>query len=93
MGKKEAIATIRRILLTIPEKRYTFGSGTTMPCWLYEEQTPTTILSIRVHNNCVLLTSTDEVRKKIEEEKFSEFDIDEIEKLLDILCLQMKKKI
>lgn len=90
MTKKEAIAAIRRTLLTIPEKKFTFKNGTNMPCWLYEELTPTSILSIRVRNNCVLLTSTDEVRKCVEEEKFSEFDIDEIKKLLEILCSQLR---
>lgn len=92
MRKKDAIAEIRRMLLAVPEKRFTFDKGTAMRCWLYEEPTPTDIISIRVHNNCVLITTADDVRKKAEEEKFSEFDIDEVKQLIDILARQIKER-
>lgn len=78
MTKNQMIAEIKKMIKANCEnKTYYFGAFTYVPLWLYEEKVNTKLNKMYIKKD-VLYINTEDAKIGVDDEKVSEFDIDEV---------------
>lgn len=83
MTKNQMIAEIKKMIKANCEnKTYYFAAFTYAPMWLYEEQVMTKLNKMYIKKD-VLFINTEDAKIGADDEKVSEFDIDEVKLFYD----------
>lgn len=79
MNKNQLISAIKKLIKerNCENKTYYFGAFTYVPLWLYEEKVNTKLNKMYIKKD-VLYINTEDAKIGVDDEKVSEFDIDEV---------------
>lgn len=79
MNKNQLISSIKKLIKekNCENKTYYFAFETCVPLWLYGEKVTTRLIKMYIKKD-VLYINTEDAKIGVDDEKVSEFDIDEV---------------